>query len=519
MPSCQNLTTFQTTLLQILLNKPILFAVHLQNESLPSSRLLVTKKRAGQILLASFIALSLLPSFQTREGTYMQLIVLWAVPVMLFLWTMSYQLLLSLPYTKTWLVIWIPTLYLWLVDTLALKRGTWSITSGTKLGIHVWPHLEIEEAVFFLATNILVTWGCFAFDNAMAILDAFPDQFPTLPAMPSPVLLVKSLLLTTKSYDQRRLQGIQSGLDVLAKKSRSFYLASGVFSGRLRIDLILLYGFCRVADDLIDDASDAKEAQAWIDRFMTFLDAVYAKRPSTEKIKKSLAPFPPDARSVLELLPVDRLPSKPLYGLLDGFKIDLRFSTDDQVPIKTSADLKRYATCVAATIGELCLSLVHYHDPDRHANDDAALKKRCVAAGARMGRALQYTNIARDVTTDAQVGRCYIPAEWLRDGSLKATPEQEVIQLRKRILDMAFSIYAEERDAIEELPSYARDGIRVAVESYMEIARVLDGRIRRREPLDFSGGGKKGKASVPKLRRLIVGWRAMNGMQGHTGGQ
>jgi 15-cis-phytoene synthase / lycopene beta-cyclase len=491
--------------------------VHLQNEALPASRHLIAKRRTGQTVFALLIGLSLLPQFRNAEGTYMKLIILWATPVMLFLWTMSYQLLLSLPWTKTWLVIWLPTLYLWVVDTLALKRGTWSITSGTKLGIHVWPHLEIEEAVFFLATNTLVVWGCFAFDNAVAILDAFPDQFPSVPGMPSPLLLMKSLLLPTSSYDQKRLQGIQNGLDVLAKKSRSFYLASGVFNGRLRIDLILLYGFCRVADDLIDDAPNAKEAQDWIDRFTAYLDAVYTKSNSTETVQASLDCFPPDARSILELLPVDRLPPKPLYELLEGFKIDLRFSSENKNPIRTSADLKRYATCVAATIGELCLSLVYYHDPDRAIDDDR--KERCIAAGARMGRALQYTNIARDVTTDAKAGRCYIPAEWLRDRSLKNTSESELVQLRKRILDMAFSIYSEERDAIEDLPLYARDGIRVAVESYMEIARVLDHRIQHGENLDFAGGGKKGKASVPKLRRLIVGWRAMSGVRGHTGGR
>lgn len=38
----------------------------------------------------------------------------------------------------------VPTLYLWYIDTLALKRGTWAIASGTKLGLHLWPGLDIE---------------------------------------------------------------------------------------------------------------------------------------------------------------------------------------------------------------------------------------------------------------------------------------------------------------------------------------------------------------------------------------
>lgn len=503
-------------MLQILFSKPVLFAAYLRNDTAPGSPDLELRKYTGQAFFLATIVLSLLPDSQGKEGTYMKLICLWASPVLLLLWSLSYPLFLTLPRSKTWLPIWLPTLYLWLVDTLALRRGTWSITSGTKLGIVVWPHLEIEEAIFFLVTNVLVVWGSYAFDHAIAILDTFPDLFPTVPSLPSPVLMVRSLLVSTHDYEQTRLDGLRNALDVLAKKSRSFYLASGVFAGRLRMDLILLYGFCRVADDLIDDAPNANEAQRWIDRFTAFLDAVYAKRPDHEKIQQSLVQFPAREQSVLSLLPVDRLPSKPLYELLEGFKMDLKFSSPNNAPIETTADLKRYATCVAATIGELCLSLVYYHDPDR-AHQNSETRVQSIAAGSRMGRALQYINIARDVTTDAKDGRCYIPAKWLKGGSLLHTSESEVTQLRKRILDMAFSTYVEERDAIEQLPRYARDGIRVAVESYVEIGRMLEARIEKGEPLDFAGGGKKGKASVPKLRRLLVGWRAMNGVRGNAG--
>jgi 15-cis-phytoene synthase / lycopene beta-cyclase len=503
-------------LLQILFSKPILFAAYLNNDSVPGSRDLRFRQYLGQGFLILTIVLSVLPDAHGLEGTYIKLIFLWASPVLLFLWSLAYPLLLTLPRSKTWLPIWLPTLYLWLVDTLALRRGTWSITSGTKLGLVIWPHLEIEEAVFFLVTNILVTWGAYAFDNAVAILDIFPNRFPVAPGMPSPWLLIKSLLMSTYDYDQERLNGLKNALDVLSKKSRSFYLASGVFARRLRIDLIVLYGFCRVADDLIDDAADSDEAELWISRFTSFLDAVYAKQPDPKEIQQALSPFPAREQSVLRLLPTDRLPSKPLYELLEGFKIDLKFGSKDEVPIKTTADLERYATCVAATIGELCLSLVYYHDPDQ-TQHNPDIKRQCIAAGSRMGRALQYINISRDVTTDAKVGRCYIPADWLKGRALDKTSDGDIVQLRKRILDMAFQIYAEEREAIEALPKYARNGIRVAVESYVEIGRVLEARIAAGESLDFAGGGKKGRASVPKLRRLIVGYRAMSGVRGSTG--
>lgn len=58
--------------------------------------------------------------------------------------TLAYQFIIGLPLTSTLLPIALPTVYLWVVDTLALKRGTWVIEHGTKMGKHLWPGLEIE---------------------------------------------------------------------------------------------------------------------------------------------------------------------------------------------------------------------------------------------------------------------------------------------------------------------------------------------------------------------------------------
>lgn len=478
-------------------------------------------KLLGQLFFAACFIGPLMLSTDHREGTYIKLIVTWVAPIFFMLWTFNYQLLLSLPKSKTLIPIVIPTFFLWVVDTLALQRGTWSIESGTKLGIHVWPHLEIEEALFFLVTNSMIVMGSCAFDNALAILDAFPDIFPTVPGMPPPLLMLKSLFTSTSRYNQDRLDGMRNALTVLSKKSRSFYLASGVFNGRLRIDLILLYGFCRVADDLIDDAGSASEAEEWIKHFKYFLDTIFTSPEDTARLEKALSPFPPTAQTILRLLPADKLPSRPLYELLDGFNMDLKFSSEGAqkvAPVQTEADLERYATCVAATIGELCLSLVYAHDPDKNVPGAHDNREACTQAGIRMGLVLQYINIVRDVKTDAETGRCYIPDQWLSAAkNPKATDAQkdaEILACRKRILNNAFQGYAINRDAIEDLPAYARGGIRVAVESYVEIGRVIRKRIQNGEPLDFAGGGKKGRASVPKLRRVWVGWRTMAGKRG-----
>jgi lycopene cyclase domain-containing protein len=66
------------------------------------------------------------------------------VQVLIILRTLAYQFLIKLPWPNTLLPIALPTVYLWIVDTFALKRGTWVIEEGTKLGLYLWPGLEIE---------------------------------------------------------------------------------------------------------------------------------------------------------------------------------------------------------------------------------------------------------------------------------------------------------------------------------------------------------------------------------------
>ena len=124
-----------------------------------------------------------------------------------------------------------------------------------------------------------------------------------------------------------------------------------------------------------------------------------------------------------------------------------------------------------------------------------------------MGIALQYVNIARDISVDASNGRVYIPTTWLKDEGLgpediiKEPTSSKAETLRQRLLDRAMDIYHEAKGAIEELPHEARGPMRVAVESYVEIGRVL------REP---GYKLKAGRATVPKLRRLRVAWKALD---------
>src|SRR5690349_3503115 len=123
-----------------------------------------------------------------------------------------------------------------------------------------------REAVFFLLTNTLIVFGLVACDNTLAILDTFPEHFPRTKGLPNLLVIIRALILPKEKYDEERIEGLVSAVALLRKKSRSFYLASGTFEGRLRIDLIRLYAFCRAADDLVDEAPSVDDSRASIEK-------------------------------------------------------------------------------------------------------------------------------------------------------------------------------------------------------------------------------------------------------------
>ncbi|KAI0532695.1 hypothetical protein GGR58DRAFT_489338 [Xylaria digitata] len=501
--------TYITTLLYILLNKPVLHAQFLTNhaESSPGTR---HTRSFGQFLLSIAIITGGILVKRGGQGTYLGLILIWACPFVLLTWIFSGYFLLKLPFACITIPICLPTLYLWVVDELALRRGTWAIESGTKIGWCLWGNLELEEAVFFLATNTLIVFGLVAFDRGMAVLDTFPEMFPEVPGNIYPNSLVKAILADPARYDMERVRGIREAVSTLRKKSRSFYLASSAFPGRLRIDLVLLYSFCRVADDLVDDSRTRVEALSWIQKLFGYLDMSYGTGKQsystanvTNYAKKN---FPIPVQSALELLPTKLLPSGPLYALLEGFKMDLAF-TDADFPIKNEANIQTYASRVASTVGELCLWLVFHHSPAKLPDDE---KSRLIQAAITMGYALQYVNIARDIQVDAEIGRVYLPTNWLGEEGLTpedilSNPNQPRAEiLRQRLLDLAFKEYEKSRPIMNLLPDEIRGPLIVAVESYMEIGRVL------REKRGVLSKTRRGRATVPRSRRLWVAWKNLS---------
>ena len=94
-----------------------------------------------------------------ESSLYMGLILVWSGPVVAGQWFLAGERFLD---RGVLLGIAVPTGYLWLADGFAIGRGIWSIAERYTVGLNVLG-LPLEEAVFFLMTNVLVVQGIVMF--------------------------------------------------------------------------------------------------------------------------------------------------------------------------------------------------------------------------------------------------------------------------------------------------------------------------------------------------------------------
>lgn len=124
------------------------------------------------IALIPFVILLLIGinSLFYSESLYLGLILTWAIPVCILQWAVGGRNLLG--NLKFYVVsTFTPTIYLWFADNYAIANGIWYINDSNILGLKV-DHLPLEEATFFLITNMMVTQGLILF---YALRDKLPE--------------------------------------------------------------------------------------------------------------------------------------------------------------------------------------------------------------------------------------------------------------------------------------------------------------------------------------------------------
>jgi len=258
----------------------------------------------------------------------------------------------------------------------------------------------------------------------------------------------------------------------------TYYAATFLLPRAKRKHVHALYGFCRYADDIVDDLgpvpTDAREKalSEFGDRFFDDLRQGESDEPVLKAVVHTVRTYSIDAGC--------------FRRFLQSMAMDLTVSE-----YETFDDLLHYMDGSAAVIGEMMLPILEPRSPEAavHARD--------------LGIAFQLTNFLRDVAEDLDRDRVYVPQEDLR--RFGADPHLRRVTPEWRAL-MAFEIrrtreYYESADlGVPMLPASSGRCIRAARTLYGEI---LD-RIERAGTDVFST-----RARVPTARKLMVVGRSV----------
>jgi squalene synthase HpnD len=174
----------------------------------------------------------------------------------------------------------------------------------------------------------------------------------------------------------------------------SFYAAMRILPARQREAMFAIYGFCRAVDDIADQGGERAERLAALAGWREAIAALYAHGDRAGRLLPLLDPI---RRFGLRRADFE--------AIIDGMVMDAE--ADIRAPDWATLDL--YCDRVASAVGRLAVRV--FGVPDAHGPQLAH----------HLGRALQLTNILRDIDEDAQSGRLYLPREALSAAGITPT--------------------------------------------------------------------------------------------------
>lgn len=215
--------------------------------------------------------------------------------------------------------------------------------------------------------------------------------------------------------------------ELLKRNSRAFYLTLRVLPGALRAPIGLAYLLARAADTIADSSAIAPEerlahllafraqvvgpvSQATLDEIAADLVEAQAS-PAEADLLRALGPIFSELERTDE---ADRTRIRAVMTTLtEGMEMDFSaFSPGDSGELTALPDadaLDHYIYLVAGCVGEFWTEISVAHTPSLADWDVPGMSE----TGVRFGKALQLTNVLRDVPADLRNGRCYLPADEL----------------------------------------------------------------------------------------------------------
>ena len=172
----------------------------------------------------------------------------------------------------------------------------------------------------------------------------------------------------------------------------SFYSAMRLLPKPERAAMFAVYGFCREVDDVADEAGPtSEERRAQLDVWRRAVDSLFSGGPA------------PRVRDLADSVRRFSLAREDFLAVIDGMEMDI----GDPIRRPPFAELDLYCDRVASAVGRLSVKVFGMDDePGR-------------TLAHHLGRALQFTNILRDLDEDADMGRLYLPEEALAEARIE----------------------------------------------------------------------------------------------------
>lgn len=224
---------------------------------------------------------------------------------------------------------------------------------------------------------------------------------------------------------------------ITRKSASNLALAFVLLPPEKRHAMSVLYAFCREVDDVAD------EDRLPVDERRRLLEAW--RRDLGRACEGGTPEFPVN-RELQPVIARYRLPCEHFDELIQGCEMDLVTTRYPDYPT-----LETYCHRVASVVGLLSIEIFGYRAP------------ACRDYALALGKALQLTNILRDVRTDAERGRIYLPQSELRrygvseEALLRHEYSESYRALAASVAERARAFYRQARTALppEEVRSMA----------------------------------------------------------------
>ena len=263
---------------------------------------------------------------------------------------------------------------------------------------------------------------------------------------------------------------------IVKSAGTSFYRGMRVLPPDRRMAMYAVYAFCRLVDDVADEPAPIEDKRAGLAAWRAAIGGVFTGAGDTAV-----------TRVLVKAVRRFGLRQEDFLAVIDGMQMD----AETVIVAPDLATLDLYCDRVASAVGRLSV---------RAFGDSSPAADRVAWA---LGRALQLTNILRDVDEDAGRGRVYLPREWLEEAGVPLDPVALLTSpglpaVCERVLAQARALFAQAHAAMAECDRRAMRPARLMGASYAALLDRLEKRGWQRlaEPV-----------RVPKWQKLWIAAR------------